>query len=471
MKYDYDLIAIGLGPAGMAVSIMGSAMGLKVCAIEKHKVGGECMNVGCIPSKALLRIAKTRSIFDKLEKLELSSSAKPQVLKPFEKIAEHLDFIREKKTMKMFDKVHMVYQQGHAEFVDPHTVKVANKNYSAKRIFICTGTRPAIPDFPGIKDIDPLTNETMFSLNHVPKSLLVVGGGAIACEMAQAFSRLGSKVTMTIRGPRLMWREDPDATDILEQTFETEGITILREQKPATMVKQDGMVTIKTDKNHVIEVEQVLVGAGRKLSFEELKLDHVNVDVTAQGAIAVNKYLQTSQKHIYGVGDCNGHFLLSHSAMHQGMIALMNSMAPWPFKQDFQKFAVPWTVFTEPQISRVGMSARQLDQKGILYEIITIRYDDYGAAIAEAVDVGFVKALISKTGKILGVTIVGEGSGNMINEWALAIQHKMRIHQIMMLQHSFPTMGFLTKRVGETWMMEKMKSHTLKRLCRFMFRL
>jgi len=154
MRFDYDLITIGLGPAGMAVSIMGSEMGLKVCAIEKHKVGGECMNVGCIPSKALLRMAKVRSHFDKLSNMELADVPKPRVLKPFARIQEHLQFISEKKTMSMFDKVHMVYQQGPASFVDPHTVEVAGQKYTARRIFICAGTRPEVPQFPGLSDID-----------------------------------------------------------------------------------------------------------------------------------------------------------------------------------------------------------------------------------------------------------------------------------------------------------------------------
>ena len=206
MKYDYDIVCIGLGPAGMAVSIMGSEMGLKVCAIEPHKIGGECMNVGCIPSKSLLRMAKARSAFDKLEKLGLAATAKPTVTDPFPRIDAHLKFIREKKTMKMFDKVDMVYQQGAASFVDPHTVDVAGKRYTSRRIFICTGTRPAVPPFPGIDNIDYLTNDTMFSLDSIPKSMVVTGGGAIACEMAQAFCRLGCDVTMIIRGPRLMWR-------------------------------------------------------------------------------------------------------------------------------------------------------------------------------------------------------------------------------------------------------------------------
>jgi pyruvate/2-oxoglutarate dehydrogenase complex dihydrolipoamide dehydrogenase (E3) component len=470
MKYNYDLIVIGLGPAGMAVSIMASEMGLKVCAIEKHKVGGECMNVGCIPSKSLLRMAKHRNAFDKLSKMGLLESPKPAVNRSFEIIQEHLNYISEKKTMKMFDKVKMVYQKGAAEFVDPHTVKVGDEKYSAKRIFICTGTRPAIPDFPGITDVDYLTNENLFSLDHIPESMIVTGGGAIACEMAQAFSRLGSKITVIIRGPRLMWREDRDATDILESVFEEEGIKILREQKPSKFESQGGNVVMQTDKGQIITAQKVLVAAGRQYSFQNLKLENAGVKVNKKGAIEVNKYLQTSQRHIFAPGDCNGNFLFSHAAMHQGMIAIINSMMPGPFKQNFHKYVVPWTVFTEPQMSRVGMNEKEIKDKGIKYEVIKVNYADYGAAIAEAVDIGFVKAFVSPSGKIYGIYIVGEGSGEMINEWALAIQKNLRIHNIMMLQHSFPTMGFLTKRVGETWMMNKMKSTALQKICKFMFR-
>lgn len=470
MDAKFDLIVIGLGPAGMAVSIMGSAMGLNVCAIEKNKIGGECMNVGCIPSKSLLRMAKYRNMFEKLDIMELAKQAKPEVVEPFKKIAGYIDYIRDKKTMGMFEKVHLVYQKGAASFVDSNTVEVAGERYSAKRIFICTGTKPQVPDFKGLTEVGYLTNENIFSLDSVPQSLLVVGGGAIACEMAQAFCRLGSKVTMIIRGPRLMWREDQDATDMLEETLQKEGVSILKDQKPVRFDKKDGKILMTSDTGDQIEVEKVLVGAGRVYDYSSLGLERAGVEVDSHGAIKVDNYLQTSNKNIYGVGDCNGHYLFSHAAMHQGMIALMNSMSPPGFKKDFRKYQVPWTVFTEPQISQVGMKESQLKEKGLKYEVIKVDYSDYGAAIAEAVDVGFIKAFVSPMGRIYGVYIVGEGSGEMINEWGLAIQNKLRIHNIMMLQHSFPTMSFLTKRVGESWMMNKMKSPMLKKICRFMFR-
>ena len=471
MKYDYDLVVIGLGPAGMAVSVMAAEMGLKVCAIEKNKVGGECMNVGCIPSKALLRMAKHRHAFDKLEKLALASCEKPPVKEPFERIAEHLKFINEKKTMKMFDKVEMVYQQGGSSFIDSNTVQVGEKRYTAKRIFICAGTRPQVPSFEGLDQVGYLTNENMFSLERIPESLIVIGGGGIACEMAQAFSRLGTTVTIIIRGPRLMWREDQDTTNLLEETFEQEGIRILRSQKPVKFEVDNGQKVMHTDSGEKLTAENILVAAGRKFSYKDMNLQNAGIETESNGSIKVNKYLQTTRSNIYAAGDCNNSALFSHAAMHQGMLALINSMMFGPLRQNYRKYLVPWTVFTEPQISHTGMTQSQLDEKGINYEVIKINYADYGAAIAESVDTGFIKAFVSPLGRIYGVYIIGEGSGEMINEWSLAIQKKLRIHNIMMLQHSFPTMSFLTKRTSETWMMNRMKSEKLKNLCRFMFRL
>ncbi|MHC4885946.1 MAG: dihydrolipoyl dehydrogenase family protein [Planctomycetota bacterium] len=472
MGYDYDVITVGLGPAGMAVSIMGSEMGLKVCAVEKHRVGGECMNVGCIPSKALLRMAKMRHNVSRLWEYALEPAGKlPAVTDPFRQIQKHLSFIADKKTMKMFDKVDMVYQEGAARFVDSHTLQVGEKRISAKRIFLCAGTQPAVPNFPGLKDLPYLTNNNLFELDSIPERMIVIGGGAIACEMAQAFARLGSQITMIIRGPRLMWREYQGATDLLEETFQAEGITILREDRPTLFEQKDGVVVMTTEKGETVESDTVLVAAGRAFDFSELNLNAAGVEVGSRGEIRVDPYLRTSAKHIFACGDCNGFAQFSHAAMHQGMIAIMNSMAFWPFRQRYQNYTVPWTVFTEPQISHVGPRETQLQERGIRFEAIEVKYGDYGAAIAERVEPGFIRALVSPTGRIHAVTIIGEGSGEMINEWALAVQKKLRIHDMMMLQHSFPTMGFLTKRTAETWMMKKMKSEALKNLCRFFYRL
>ncbi|THB69797.1 MAG: NAD(P)/FAD-dependent oxidoreductase [Gammaproteobacteria bacterium] len=469
MKYDYDLITIGVGPAGMAVSVMGAEMGLKVCAIEKHKLGGECMNVGCIPSKSLLRMAKTRHQFEKLAEMELESDQVPSVLKPFSKIQGYLDYINEAKTVSMFEKVDLLLAEGSAEFVDKNTVKVGEKTVSAKRIFVCVGTRPMVPPIPGIEDVDILTNENMFKLEEIPESMVIIGGGAIGTEMAQAFSRLGTKCSLIHMAEHLIPTGDPEAGELLKEKFEEEGIAVYNGAKIEKIEKDGDLIKVYSDKGEVLEGKKLLVAAGRKPDFSELDLQKAGIETDERGYIKVNDYLQTTSANIYGVGDCNGHFLLSHSAMHQGMIAIMNSMMFGPMRRKFQNYVVPWTVFTEPQISSVGLTEKELIAKGIKYEVIKMNYADYGAAIAENIGVGYVKAFVSITGKIYGASIVGEGSGEMINEWGLAIQKKMRMHDIMFLQHSFPTMGFLTKRASEQWMMNRMKSGFLKRMCQIMF--
>lgn len=469
MKYDYDLITIGLGPAGMAVSVMGAEMGLNVCAIERRAIGGECMNIGCIPSKSLLRVAKARHAVTKFPAMRLAEQQMPEVGEVFAKVREYLVHIGDAKTKPMFSKVDLHLRVGDASFVDRHTVEIAGKRVTARNIFIATGTSPAAPPIPGLDTIDYLTNESIFSLDKVPESLLILGGGAIGCEMAQAFSRLGCRATIVHMDPHLIPVGDPEAGELVEAEFKKEGIEVYNARKIARVAMEDGKVALWTDKDEKLVGERLLVAAGRRFDFSALKLENAGVRVGKRG-IEVDDQLRTTARNIYAVGDCNGNHLLTHAAMHQGMLALMNAMMPFFMRFHFKKYAVPWTVFTEPQVSSVGMREADLKAKGIKYETIKLRYDDYGAAIAERVDVGFVKILASKLGRVYGASIVGEGSGEMINEWALIVQNKIRLHKVMFLQHSFPTMGFLSKRASEVWMMNRMKSPMLRRMAQLMYR-
>ncbi|MGB3975730.1 MAG: NAD(P)/FAD-dependent oxidoreductase [bacterium] len=467
-RWDYDLLVIGLGPAGMAVAAMGSEMGLKVCAVEKNKIGGECMNVGCIPSKALLKTAEMRHYTKRMGNMALGDCPEPDVGKVFNRIQSKLIYINDTKTTAMFKKVDLVLEQGPARFVDSNTVNVGDKKITAKKIFICTGTRPAVPPIPGIETVDVLTNENLFSLDKVPESMVIIGGGAIGSEMAQAFSRLGSKISMVHMDDHLLPMGDRELGDFIQKVFESEGIQVFNGRKISGVAKENGMIVVTTDKGESLKGEKLLVAAGRKIVLDELNLEAAQIAYTPKG-ITVNDHLQTSQPHIYAAGDCNGHFLLSHAAMHQGMLALINSMLPKPFRRNFKKYVVPWTVFTEPQVSAVGKSRKELERDKVKFEEVVARYDDYGAAIAEGIESGYVKAFISKFGKILGAQVIGEGSGEMINEWGMAIQKKLRITDIMFLQHSFPSMSFLTKRVSESWMMNRMKSNWIKKMIRWVF--
>ena len=320
--------------------------------------------------------------------------------------------------------------------------------------------------------MDILTNETIFKLDEVPGSMAILGGGAIGCEMAQAFTRLGTKCAIIHMDQHLMPQGDPDAGKLLEEHFRKEGIDVYNSAKLSKVEKRNGHIAVEAEGGITIQSERLLVAAGRRYDFDALKLENAGVRFDPRKGINVDKYLRTTCKNIYAPGDCNGHFLFSHAAMHQGMIALMNSMLPGPMKMDFRKFVVPWTVFTDPQISVVGLTEKQLKERGIDYEVIESRYEDYGAAIAEGIPVGFVRVYAGKgllgRGRIHGAVIAGEGSGEMINEWGLAIQKKLRMTDIMMLQHSFPTMGFLSKRTGEMWMMNRMTPF-VKKITRLMF--
>ncbi len=468
-KNRYDALVIGLGPAGMAVAAMGAEMGLNVAAVESNKIGGECMNVGCIPSKALLRAAGLRHAVSRLPDFQFPPQPMPQVNNPMPMIREAIGYINDNKTSRMFDKVDLRLGRGAAHFVDPHTVAVGDERLSARRIFIATGTRPAAPPIAGLDAVDYLTNENLFRIEAIPESMTIIGGGAIGCEMAQAFGRLGCRCSIVHMDEHLVPLGDPEAGQLLEEALRQEGIAVYNGRKIERVEPDAQGVALLTDRGERIVSQKLLVGAGRRIDLEPLQLGKAGVNYTRRG-ITVDKTLRTNRRHIYAVGDCNGYAQLSHAAMHQGMIALINAMLPGPMKRDFRKFVVPWTVFTTPQLSAVGLSEKQLREKGIRYRTIRVNHGDYGAAIAEKVETGFVKVFASAAGRIYGASIVGEGSGEMINEWALAIQKNIRLHDVMLLQHSFPTMGFLSKRVAETWMMGLMKSPRLQRWAQRMYR-
>jgi len=269
--------------------------------------------------------------------------------------------------------------------------------------------------------------------------------------------------------PHLLPFTDKFAGETLEEVFKKEGIEVYNGRSITQLAQKDGRVILTTKEGETLEAERLLMAAGRIPVIDQLKLENAGVNYTPKG-IPVNGNLETNVSHIYAVGDCNSNYLFSHAAMHQGMIALMNIMRPWPFKKDFRKYVVPWTVFTEPQVSSVGMQEQDLIKAGIKYDVIEAKHGDYGAAIAEQVTIGSVRVLASKMGKIYGTSVIGEGSAEMINEWGLAIQKKVRLADIMLLQHSFPSMSFMNKSIGENWMMNMMKNSWMKKMIGLMMR-
>lgn len=459
----YDVIVIGMGPAGMAVAGMAPSMGLKVLAIEPHKVGGECLNYGCIPSKALLKAGEIAFKDKGLEHFGLEAKAPINIKNPLDLVRKKTPKIKENMAQKMFEGVDLLVGKGEASFVDSNTIEVGNELYEGRNIFIATGTEPFIPPIPGIKDVPILTNQNVFALEKVPETMTVIGGGAIGSELAQAFSRLGTKVTLVQMDDHLIPIGDEEAGRVLECQFHEENITVHNNTKIEKIEKIENIIYIHTDKG-VFESEELLVATGRKPVVHSLKLENADVEYDRIGII-VDDYNRTSQKHIYAIGDCNGKSQLSHAAMHQGMLSLLNSLSPQPIeKLKRGNYIVPWSVFTKPEVAQVGMTEREAKAKGIEYIVIKEEYNKYTRAASEGHDKGFVKVITDMKGTIYGVTIVGEAGSEMIHEWTLAMQNGLTMFNILMMQHSFPTLSLLNKRAAEQWMMMAVKNGAMEEM-------
>ena len=352
----YDIIVMGMGPAGMAVSAMAVSMGFKVLAVEKFKVGGECLNCGCIPSKALLKASQSYHESSRLDKYGIEQTCSILSMDPMKVVRDKIARINGKKLMKVFEDVTLV--SGEACFRDSNTIAVGGHLYRGKRIFIATGTEPFIPPIPGLKGLDFLTNANMFQLERIPSSLTIIGGGAIGTEMAQAFSRLGSKVNVVHMDPYLIPVGDEDAGRFLEGALSGEGVTVRNGVKIEKVEKtKDGFRVFAG--GEVFDSEQLLVAAGRTPSLEPLHLERAGIEFDKKG-ITVDRYMRTNVKNVYAVGDCNGKALLSHAAMHQGMLAFMRSMSPFSLPV-MNREKIPRSL---GRIHRSRGGSRRLDRKG-----------------------------------------------------------------------------------------------------------
>ena len=462
MAYEYDVCVIGLGPAGMAASITATHMGLRVLGIDSRGVGGECTRTGCIPSKALLRMAHVRHAVAQLSGLAPTETPQPAPTDPFRRIAERVRLIAEEKMKPLLDGVELRLREGPAAFVDPHTLEVGGKRYTAKRIFLCVGTRPALPSIPGLREADALTSDNVLALDRIPSSLVVIGGGAIGCEMAQAFHRLGSRVSLVHMDEHLLPHGDAEAGRLLQKAFAREGIEVQGGRRISEVTTSAGGIAVRTNLGDTLRGERMFVATGRGFDFSDLHLGNAGVESSDRG-IHVDATLRTTARHIYAPGDANGACFLSNAASHQGMIAAMNSVLPAPFRRNFRSYVVPWATFTEPEIAHVGWLERDLKAHDMAYETFESKYEDYGPAIAEDAAEGSVRVYASSSGRIYGVRIVGRGATEMINEWGLAIQSHLRLDRILFLQHSYPSMSFLSKRAADGWGLERLRNPLVRR--------
>jgi len=461
-SFDTNMVVIGAGSAGLVSSYIASAVKAKVTLVEKHKMGGDCLNTGCVPSKALIKAARTVNDIHKAKDLGIHV-AEPTVDFPavMERVRQVIRDIEPHDSVERYSSLGVNCIQGEATILSPWEVSVDGKTITAHNIVIATGARPFVPPIPGLDQLDYLTSDNLWGINELPKRLLVLGGGPIGCELAQAFSRLGSKVTIVMRRSHLMPREDEDVSEFVRRKFIEEGIEVLTDHQPVSFKIREGENTVllettdkSTDENKTKEVsfDKVLVALGRKANTEKLGLENLDIELNPNGTVTVDEYLRSRYPNIYACGDVAGPYQFTHTASHQAWYVAVNALFGRfkKFKVDYS--VVPWATFTDPEVAHVGLSEADAKAKDIPYEITKYGIDDLDRAIADNTAEGFVKVLtVPGKDKILGATIMGYHAGDLLTEFVTAMKQGLGLKKILGTIHSYPTISEANKFAAGEW--------------------
>ncbi len=467
-RFDRNLIVIGGGSAGLVTAYIAAAVKAKVTLIEKHKLGGDCLNTGCVPSKALIRTAKFLSHVSRARELGCrSASADFSFAEVMERVQHVIRQVEPHDSVERYTGLGVDVIEGSAKIVSPWEVEVTRRDGAATRlstrsIVIAAGARPFVPPIPGIEEVGYLTSDNVWNLRELPKRLVVLGGGPIGCELTQAFARFGSKVTQVEMLPRLMIREDPEVSDLVVQRFRAEGIAVLLNHKAKAFVVENGekiLVAEHEGREVRIPFDAVLVAVGRVANLKGYGLEEIGV---ATGrTVDTNEFLQTSYPNIYAAGDVAGPYQFTHTAAHQAWYAAVNALFdPYrKFRADYS--VIPWATFVEPEVARVGLNEQEAQEQGIAHEVSRYDIDDLDRAIADSEAHGFIKVLtVPGKDRILGVTIVGEHAGDLIAEYVLAMKHGIGLNKILGTIHIYPTLAEANKYVAGVWK----KAHAPQRL-------
>ncbi len=456
-SFDYNLIVIGAGSGGLVSALIASAVKAKVALIEKHKMGGDCLNTGCVPSKALIRSAKMLSYASRAQEFGFKSTTVefdfPDVM---ERVQQVIKKIEPHDSVERFTKLGVECIQGEAKIITPYSVEVNGNTLSTKNIIIATGGRPRVPDLPGIDQVEYRTSDTLWDIRELPARLLVLGGGPIGCELAQSFQRFGSQVTLVQRGEAILPAEDVDASDIVKESFEKDGINILTGHTAKYFSKEGDTQKLtcsgRENKEVVVEFDLVLLALGREANTKGFGLDGLEIQLSSNGTIENDEFLRTNYPNIYVCGDVAGPYQFTHVASHQAWYASVNALfSPLKkFKVDYR--VIPWATFTDPEVARVGLNEKDAKQKSIAYELTTYGIDDLDRAIADNEAHGLVKVLtVPGKDKILGVTIVGAHASDIIAEFVTAMKYNIGLNKILGTIHIYPTLAESNKYVAGNW--------------------
>ena len=455
-KFDYNLVAIGAGSGGLVSAYIAAAVKAKVALIEKDKMGGDCLNTGCVPSKALIRSAKMISYAKRAKEFGLQSG---HVEYDFGEVMERVQRVIEKvephDSIERYTELGVECFTGSATITSPWTVEVNGETLTTRNIIIATGARPLVPPIIGIEKVDYLTSDNLWQLRQNPGRLVVLGGGPIGSEITQAMARLGAQVTQVEMMSRIMSREDPEVSEYVQKQFEADGVQVLtgHTAKEVVVEGEEKSLLCEANKETVkIPFDQILVAIGRRPNVTGFGLEELGVEISARGTVAVDPLLRTNFPNIFAVGDVAGPYQFTHTASHMAWYAAVNALFGTfkSFKVDYS--VIPWATFTDPEVARVGLSEDEAKAQKIAYEVTHYGIDDLDRAIADSEDHGWVKVL-TKPGsdKLLGVTIVGSHAGDLLAEYVLAMKHGLGLNKILGTIHTYPTMSEANKAAAGVW--------------------
>jgi len=460
-RFDANVVIVGAGSAGLVASLITAGAKAKVILIEKHKMGGDCLNTGCVPSKSIIRSGRIMSYIRRAKEFGIDG-AKGEVnfAAVMARVQGVIKTIEPHDSVERFTSLGVEVELGDAVIESPYVVTVNDRRITTRSIIVATGARPLVPPIPGLAEIDYLTSDSIWSLSELPKRLLVVGGGPIGCELAQAFSNLGAQVTQVDMAERIMPREDAEVSEEVAKAFREQGIRILTGHK---LVKFgagencDYMEAEHRGETVTVEFDKVLLAIGRKANVEGFGLENLNLALTGQGTIEVNEYLQTSMPNVFACGDVAGPYQFTHMASFQAWFASFNALLGGLYRSKINYSVVPWATFTDPEVARVGLSETEAKKKKISYELTRYEMDHHDRSLADGEAHGFIKVLtVPGKDKILGVTIVGHHAGEVIGEFVFAMTHGMGLKKISAVTHIYPTILEANKFAANAWRSERL---------------
>ena len=457
-RFERNLIVIGGGSAGLVAAYIAAAVRAKVSLIERHRMGGDCLNTGCVPSKAFIRTARLVSDLKRSRELGLkSASVELDFAQVMERVQRVIRAIEPHDSVERYTALGVECIQGEAKITTPWTVRVNGRELSTRAIVIAAGAEPFVPPIPGIESANCLTSDTIWELRELPARLLVLGGGPIGCELAQAFARLGSKVTQVEMLERILPREDAEFSEMVARRMRADGVDVrtahkAREFRGKTLVCENGAL---------IEFDALLCALGRVPRTSGYGLEELGIGVGKSRAVETNEFLQTIYPNIYACGDVAGPYQFTHAAAHQAWYASVNALFGWlrKFRADYS--VIPWATFTDPEVARVGLNEIEARERGIAYEVSAYGLEELDRAIADEAAHGMVKVLtVPGSDRILGATIAGERSGELIGEFVSAMRHGLGLNKILGTIHVYPTFAEANKYAAGVWK----KAHAPQRL-------